>query len=757
MPTIQQDLTAIRNAVYGKDVREAIADGIEHCYEESTANSQIAKIEAKGTEVLADLSGSTEMEGMIADPFSSNSAYVKDKHVIQNVTSGQNSVNKLFRFTADHAAGNWTGTDATEVKLADEVGELKSALDSKASTSDIEVLNSAITYLAYGNIMLYAVWSQGGYADLSEDPPTSINTGSTRIHTCVSVTAKEKVTMECLSGFRYCYSVYVDNIRKDYKSSWTNGSSTKEWAYGAGTYTIYISFAKSSNTSIAPNEAVDGLKMIADDGMNYIPDEIRATQAAIVETRDCINDAFPGNPMFTLQWLLGGYSNLSDDPPVDFNTGNTRARLKVVVDVKRKLTVSCASGYKYLYSIYKGNTRQTYGSVSWNTDAEKDFEYGEGTYTLYMSCANTSNTAITADEAKSAITILADNAVLNIYDAIGGLKETKNLYDPGANNTLRGYYNASNTWVTSHDFGQTDYIPVKQNVQYISASLSTPVLWFDANKDFLQSTASSGYTYWITPPTGAAYVKFLIQTSNHTSFYVYSDEPDSVQVPLDGIPYGLYNQYAGKKAVAFGTSLTYRAQSSGGYLEYLPEMAQMTVDNQGLGNSTILEHQEHTDMMGMITGYTGYADKNVVLLEGFVNDWYDNSDKLGTWKDEGVITSTTVCGRIRYAINYILTQNPHTTLIMILDPYGQAYNGSPGCASTVVKSGYTQMEYYDEIAKLAESLGIPTIKGYAISGMNELVPDYYIDIIHPSSLGAKQFANVIWENMKNIPIKMQSL
>lgn len=33
MATIQQDLAAIRRAVYGKDVREAIADGIENCYD----------------------------------------------------------------------------------------------------------------------------------------------------------------------------------------------------------------------------------------------------------------------------------------------------------------------------------------------------------------------------------------------------------------------------------------------------------------------------------------------------------------------------------------------------------------------------------------------------------------------------------------------------------------------------------------------------------------------------------------------------
>ena len=33
MASINQDILAIRQAVYGKDVREAIADGINNCYQ----------------------------------------------------------------------------------------------------------------------------------------------------------------------------------------------------------------------------------------------------------------------------------------------------------------------------------------------------------------------------------------------------------------------------------------------------------------------------------------------------------------------------------------------------------------------------------------------------------------------------------------------------------------------------------------------------------------------------------------------------
>ena len=669
--------------------------------------------------------------------------------------------NKPTDAQVESAVSDWLDDHPEATTTVQDGSITKAKLDSnlQGTVDDVSDLKNAISELTPGNPMFTWEWIQGGFSDLSQDPPSSYNSNTTRTRTITVVDAQEKIRIGCKDGFQYCYSVYKDGERIEYQAS--TYQTTEKSFTGVGTYTIYITLAKKPATGqITVSEAKDAFYILADNAVANVYDAIAENTEEIETVNNRINgifnEAFPGNPMFSISWLEGGFSDLSQDPPSSYNSGNTRFRTTVSVEVKNKLSVTCKSGYKYVYSLYKDGARQEYKSSSWAMDESKDFSYGAGEYVLYMNVANSSNTAITADEAKEAITILADNAVLNIYDAIGStnaLQEAKNLYDPKANNSLRGYYNASNVWVTSYDFGQTDFIPVEQGKKYVSSLLSVPVLWFDSSKDFLSSTASSGYKGPIEPPAGAAYAKFLIPTASHTSFYVYSDDADSIQVPLNLIPYGLYNQFQGLKGVAFGTSLTYRAKSSGGYLEYLPLMAQMDFDNQGLGNSTILEHNDHTDMMGMITGYSSYADKDVVLLEGFVNDWYDNSDKLGTWKDAGTLDSTTVCGRIRYALNYILTQNPHTTLIVILDPYGQEYNGNAGCASTVVKSGYTQYEYYEEIAKLTASLGIPTIKGYAISGMNELVPDYYIDIIHPSPLGAKQFADVVWSAMRSIPIK----
>ena len=57
MATIAQIVEQIRHAVYGKDVRENIAEGIEKCYEE-TAQISIAKISGTTEDYKVTLSQS---------------------------------------------------------------------------------------------------------------------------------------------------------------------------------------------------------------------------------------------------------------------------------------------------------------------------------------------------------------------------------------------------------------------------------------------------------------------------------------------------------------------------------------------------------------------------------------------------------------------------------------------------------------------------------------------------------------------------
>lgn len=72
----------------------------------------------------------------LASDFSASTAYSAGDYVWQNGT--------LYEFTADHAAGAWTGTDATAAKVADDVSDLKSAFDGIPGTQLFDKNNATV-------------------------------------------------------------------------------------------------------------------------------------------------------------------------------------------------------------------------------------------------------------------------------------------------------------------------------------------------------------------------------------------------------------------------------------------------------------------------------------------------------------------------------------------------------------------------------------------------------------------------------------
>ena len=70
-----------------------------------------------------------DTSGGIAATFSTSTAYTPGQYVWYDSGSGA----KLYRFTADHAAGAWTGTDATEVKIGPEMDTLRNSLNGPMS------------------------------------------------------------------------------------------------------------------------------------------------------------------------------------------------------------------------------------------------------------------------------------------------------------------------------------------------------------------------------------------------------------------------------------------------------------------------------------------------------------------------------------------------------------------------------------------------------------------------------------------------
>ena len=206
------------------------------------------------------------------------------------------------------------------------------------------------------------------------------------------------------------------------------------------------------------------------------------------------------------------------------------------------------------------------------------------------------------------------------------------------------------------------------------------------------------------------------------------------------------NKWKGLSAVAFGTSLTSRSRpdDTGGYLRYLPELSGMKIENSGVGSGALFTEKSGLNILNQVKSHD-YDDIDVVLIEGFVNDWYYN-ENLGTYLDTDV---TTVCGVLRTAINYILEINPAITVIVIFDPIG-----TQETSELSLKCGRSQYDYYEELAKVAGSMGIPVVKLYSIGNMNSRTPQYFIDNIHPTELGAKQTANMIWKELQKYEPKI---
>lgn len=83
----------------------------------TTVNELVQEIKDAQDSFPADL---TNLLAAVAPTFSTSTAYSAGAYVWQG--------GKLYRFTAAHPAGTWTGTDAVTVALGDDVADLKSAV-----------------------------------------------------------------------------------------------------------------------------------------------------------------------------------------------------------------------------------------------------------------------------------------------------------------------------------------------------------------------------------------------------------------------------------------------------------------------------------------------------------------------------------------------------------------------------------------------------------------------------------------------------
>ena len=107
---IDNDLAAIKNAVYGEQVRDSIVSAIQKCYDDSTASAQIEAIEAKGAEVLDSIPDTYEDLQNDVDDLNSAVTEVSD---LQAITPIWNPLNQYISYLTGTGANSndWKRTD----------------------------------------------------------------------------------------------------------------------------------------------------------------------------------------------------------------------------------------------------------------------------------------------------------------------------------------------------------------------------------------------------------------------------------------------------------------------------------------------------------------------------------------------------------------------------------------------------------------------------------------------------------------------
>lgn len=127
----------------------------------------------------------------IAPTFDAGTAYSAGQYVFYN--------NNLYQFTADHAAGAWTGTDCTSVTVGGELADLNTAITSAVG---VELINITSGYCIADN------GSIGSVVDLT---PQEYISGGYIIKTC---SEGDRFTITGSAGNLYRLWVFIDSDNK---------------------------------------------------------------------------------------------------------------------------------------------------------------------------------------------------------------------------------------------------------------------------------------------------------------------------------------------------------------------------------------------------------------------------------------------------------------------------------------------------------------------------------------------------------------
>ena len=290
---------------------------------------------------------------------------------------------------------------------------------------------------------------------------------------------------------------------------------------------------------------------------------------------------------------------------------------------------------------------------------------------------------------------------------------------------------------------------------------------YDSNKHYITNITAERYddidTFVINNPN-AAYMRLnLMQLDKNTSMVIKGSTSD---FPAEFVPYynkttaredislnelqksevaNIGNKWQGKIWHGFGTSIT-NTSSEGKYPTYLSSISGLSFVNHGysggcigtsgeVAKSQILTQIDNADL----------SNADLVTIEGFVNDWAQQVP-IGNITDK---TSSTFCGAIYLGITKVLAKT-NALLIFLTDHTGQIYDNKD-ISRTAERVGKTQYDYRKAVIDMCNYMNIPVIDvGGKCMISEDTATMYLIDQIHHTQLGGKQYAQTIWNELKNI-------
>lgn len=436
------------------------------------------------------------------------------------------------------------------------------------------------------------------------------------------------------------------------------------------------------------------------------------------------------------------------------------------------------------YAFYKAdgsyleNSSGTFASASANV-----ISVPEGAYTIKFSSIIYQEATITASWGKLVAT---KAAVKENSDAISSLNDETsfelfirtNYADMDPSQT--GYLNLNGQVVSYANTYCSDFIKVKAGsvVKYKTAyiyGVSIAAGFYDANKAFIPGSeivaqsGTSGSFVGIegeaTVPQNAVYIRFTVSKNTNggipkeKQYYSYTTR-ESIKDYLENIIIPDENSWRGKSWCCFGTSLTDTSyinpetgEVTGKYVPFLKELSGLTVTNRGIAGGTLGSGGIHGGSSNILNAILNSNDLDVfdlITIEGFVND-FACAITIG---DIGDTQNTTFYGALHQAISYCL-EHSHAEVVLITETTGKLYTMQGGGTAdyTILHKNSLdlyQQAYNDAMIRIGQYYGVHVIDAGGKSQINQYHPEYIIDQIHHTTVGGEQYANTIWEELKNI-------